>query len=368
MPMALIGVVSIRCGTMRKYLILAPHEFLENAKTAHGVIRYGTDEIVAVVDPDHVGKTVRDVLPHLQSDVPFVSGVQQGLALKPSALLIGVAPKGGALPQSWRNEILAAIDAKLEIVSGLHDLLSEDAEFAAAAQRNGTSIWDVRVPPPVPLFSGAAYDIKAPILLTVGSDCAVGKMTVSLELARAARERGKNSIFVPTGQTGIMIAGWGIAVDRVISDFAPGASEQLVLQADPNADLIVVEGQGSIYHPAYAPVTLALLYGCAPDALLLVVDPTRPSIESFNTPRLGYRELVDIYDRVCAPVKPAPVVGIALNTRAMTPAQAQAEIARAHDETGLPADDVVRNGPSVLYEAIAAHIVKRRPLGTEVLA
>ncbi|MDQ6929366.1 MAG: DUF1611 domain-containing protein [Candidatus Eremiobacteraeota bacterium] len=351
----------------RRYLILSPGEFAE-AKTAHGVIRYGTDEIAAVIDPDHDGKTVRDVLPHLRSAAPFVTDVEGGLAHAPTALLIGVAPQGGALPSTWRAQILLAIEAKLEIVSGLHDILSEDTEFSAAAQRNNVRIWDVRVAPPVPLFSGAAYDVKPPILLTVGSDCAVGKMTVSLEIARAARECGSTAVFVPTGQTGIMIAGWGISIDRVICDFAPGATEQLVLQASrEDADLIVVEGQGGINHPAYAPVTIALLYGAAPDALLLVADPTRATIGDFRTPRLSYQELIAAYESLCALVKPAFVAGIALNTRAMTAADAQAEIERAHAATGLPVDDVVRNGPHSLYNAIKPHIAKRRPLGAEVL-
>ncbi|MBC5815691.1 MAG: DUF1611 domain-containing protein, partial [Candidatus Eremiobacteraeota bacterium] len=247
-----------------------------------------------------------------------------------------------------------------------HDLLSEDAEFASAAQRAGTTIWDVRVPPEVPLFSGAVYDVKAPVLLTVGSDCAVGKMTVSLELVRAARERKCNAVFVPTGQTGIMIAGWGTSIDRVISDFAPGATEQLVLQSG-GADLIVVEGQGSIYHPAYAPVTLALMYGAAPDALVLVVDPTRPTIGNFRTPTLGYRELIAAYENIIAMVKPAPVVGIALNTRELSETAARAEIARARKETALPVADLVREGPFDFYDAIAPQISKRQPLSAEVL-
>ena len=352
----------------RRYLILAPNEFVENGKTAHGVIRYGSDDVVAVVDPLHAGKTVRDLLPHLESDAPIVSAVAAGLAFNPDALLIGVAPQGGALPQTWRDEILRAIDAKLEIVSGLHDLLGEDALFAAAAKRAGVRIWDVRVPPAVPLFSGAVYSVDAPILLTVGSDCAVGKMTVSLELARAARDRGKRATFVPTGQTGIMIAGWGISVDRVISDFAPGAAEQLVLQAAPESDLIVVEGQGSINHPAYAPVTLALLYGGAPDALVLVVDPTRRTIGNFSTPTLGYQELVAAYENVCGMVKPAKVAGLALNTRAMTKSDADAEIDRARTVTKLPVDDVVRYGPHAFYDSIAPNIIKQLPLTAEVLA
>ncbi|HET9394134.1 MAG TPA: DUF1611 domain-containing protein [Candidatus Rubrimentiphilum sp.] len=354
---------------MRRYAVFAPGEFENNAKTAHGVIRHSNDETVAVVDPTCAGRIVRDVVPYLDSNAPVVSSVAEALRFKPSSLLIGTAPKGGKLPAAWRAEVLAAIDAGLEIVSGLHDLLSEDPEFAAAARQRGVNLWDVRKPPEVPLFSGAAYDVKAPILLAVGNDCAVGKMTVMLELARAARDAGGSAEFVPTGQTGIMIAGWGIAVDRVIADFAPGASEQLVLEAakrDP--EYILVEGQGAINHPAYAPVTLALLFGCAPDALLIIADVKRTQIDVYGTPILSYRDLIRVHEDLCATVKPASVVGIALNTFGLTAQQAQAEIARAREETGLPADDVVRNGPDVLWSEVAPKLVKRHPLSAKVVA
>ncbi len=352
---------------MRKYLIFAPGEFAENAKTAHGVIRYSSDETVAVVDPVCAGRTVREVVPYLDSGAPIVASVAEALHYKPSSLLIGTAPKGGKLPAEWRAEILSAIDAGLEIVSGLHDMLSDDPEFVTAAQKRGVNLWDVRKPPEVPLFSGAVYDAKAPILLTVGNDCAVGKMTVMLELARAARDAGSRAEFVPTGQTGIMIAGWGIAIDRVISDFATGASEQLVLEAARrNPEYILVEGQGAINHPAYAPVTLALLFGCAPDALLLVADVKRTRMDTYGTPILSYRELIRLHEELCATVKPAAAIGIALNTYGLDAQHAQAEIARAREETALPADDVVRNGPDELWSALAPSLVKRYPLSAKV--
>ena len=350
----------------RRYVILAPDRFGTDAKTAHGVIAYGSDETVAVVDPSLAGKRVRDVLPYLRSDAPIVESLDSALPLSPTSLLVGTAPKGGGLPPDWRAWILEAIAAKLEIVSGLHDILGDDPEFAAAARRAGTTIWDVREPPPVPIFSGEVYGVRAPVLLAVGNDCAVGKMTVVLELARAARAAGRDARFVPTGQTGIAIAGWGISVDRVIADFAPGAGEQLVLHAArENADLIFVEGQGAINHPAYAPVTLALMTGCAPDALVLVCDPSRGAIESFDTPTLAYRELIALHEALLRAIKPAPVAGIALNTRALSEERARAEIVRAREETGLPADDVVRFGPERLYREIAPQLVKRPHLVAE---
>ncbi len=347
----------------RRYAILAPNLFETDAKTAHGVIRYGGDDVAAVIDPAHAGKSVREVVPLLASDAPIVATVAEALQRSPTALLIGTAPKGGGLPPEWRSAVLGAIAAKLEIVSGLHELLGEDREFHAAARAAGTTIWDVREPPEVPLFSGDVYGVDAPVVLTVGNDCAVGKMSVALELAAAARGAGRTPRFVPTGQTGILIAGWGISIDRVVADFAPGAAEQLVLYAGhEGADLIFVEGQGAINHPAYAPVTLALMTGCGPDALVLVCDPQRASIESYDTPTLSYADAIDLHERVLGTMKPASVVGIALNTRSLTVERARAEIARARDATGLPADDVVRFGAQQFYADIAGKLVKRPPL------
>jgi uncharacterized NAD-dependent epimerase/dehydratase family protein len=346
----------------RRYAILAPQRFVEDAKTAHGVIRYGEDDVVAVIDPAQAGRRVCDVVSYLHSEAPIVATVREALQFKPTALLVGTAPKGGGLPADWRASIAEGIAAQLEVVSGLHELLGEDREFRVAAQAAGTRIWDVREPPEVPLFSGEAYGIAAPIVLTVGNDCAVGKMSVSLETVRAANAAGRTARFVPTGQTGILIAGWGISVDRVIADFAPGAAEQLVLYAaHQGADLIVVEGQGAINHPAYGAVTLALMSGSAPDALILVCDPSRPHIEQYATPTLGYRELIALHETLIATLKPAKVIGIALNTRNYDDAGARAEIARAAQITGLPAEDVVRFGADAFYAAIAPAIVKRKP-------
>jgi uncharacterized NAD-dependent epimerase/dehydratase family protein len=343
---------------------MAPRLFAtRSAKTAHGVIAYSDDPTVAVIDPDHAGKRVRDVLPYLQSDAPIVATLDDALRYEPNALLVGVAPPGGALPATWRASIVRALEARLELVSGLHQFLAADAEFASAATASGATIWDVRATPPPRLFTGAGYAVGARVVLTVGSDCAVGKMTASLELTRAARERGVRARFVATGQTGIAIAGSGTAIDRVISDFASGATEELVLDNAPDADLLFVEGQGGINHPAFAPVTLALLYGSTPDALVLVHLATRTHVEDFGTPLLPLPELVTAYEALCATVKPTKVAGIALNTHGLDDDAARAAIERASRDTGLPCDDVVRNGPHALYDAmVPAFAEKRSPL------
>ena len=347
---------------MRKYIAYAPDLFATHgAKTAHGVIAYSIDETVVVVDPANAGKSVRDVLPYLGSAAPIVATIDEALAYGATSLLVGVAPPGGQLPERWRGDILRALAAGLDVVNGLHETFNDDPELVAVAREANATMWDVRVPPAVPLFSGAAYELAARIVLTVGSDCAVGKMTASLELMQAARARGERAVFVPTGQTGIMIAGWGIAVDRVISDFTPGAAEQLVLEGARLGDLLFVEGQGAINHPAYGAVTLGLLLGSAADALVLVHDVNRQSMANFNTPLLPLQRLIRLYEELADSVKPAPLIGIVLNTRGRSAEEAQGFIDTIAAETGLPTDDVVRNGPDQFYAAIAARIVKSQP-------
>ncbi len=344
----------------RRYAILAPGLFASrSAKTAHGVIAYAHDVTVAVIDPSHAAQRVRDVVPYLSSDAPIVATLDDALAYGPTALLLGVAPAGGALPGDWRGTIVRALEAGLELVSGLHEVLGDDPEFAAASRRGGARIWDVRVPPPPRLFRGAANGVAARVVLFVGSDCAVGKMTAALELNRAARERNVRATFVATGQTGILIAGGGIAIDRVIADFASGAAESLVTENAPDADLLFVEGQGGINHPAFAAVTLALLYGCAPDALILVHIATRTHIEDLAVPILPLRKLIELYEALCASVKPAKVCGVALNTYGLDDTYARSAIDDARAETGLPCDDVVRFGPHAFYDAIAPALAEK---------
>jgi uncharacterized NAD-dependent epimerase/dehydratase family protein len=348
----------------RRYAILAPQLFTtRSAKTAHGVIAYGRDATVAVIDPACAGTRVRDAVPYLASDVPVVPSLEAALRFAPTALLVGVAPPGGALPPDWRVTIRAAIDAGLDIVSGLHHMLGEDEEFAAAAADRGTAIVDVRVPPPPRLFGGEASRVPSFVVLTVGSDCAVGKMTASLELTRAANAAGCDARFLATGQTGILIAGSGVPVDRTISDFTSGAVEELVL-ANADAELLFVEGQGAINHPAFAAVTLGLLYGAAPDALVLVHLATRTHMDDYGTPLLSLPRLIDIYEGLCAAVKPARVAGIALNTFGLDDDGAHRAIDDAAALTGLPCDDVVRFGPEALYAAMAPNLRSK----TEALA
>jgi uncharacterized NAD-dependent epimerase/dehydratase family protein len=323
-----------------------------HAKTAHGILRYGPREVVCVVDEREAGRAANDVIPYARRPVPIVASVGEAVALGANVLVIGVAPFGGALTPEWRAALLEAIGAGMDVEAGLHTVLAEDPELAAAASESGVRLRDLRAAPPGLSVPGPDRpDVR--VVHTVGSDCAIGKMSVTLELDVAARARGLESAFVATGQTGIAIAGWGIAVDHVISDFVAGAAALLVEQGAERAPLLFVEGQGALGHPAYSGVTLGLLHGCKPDVLVLCHRAGSVDIDDYpGTPIPPLPELVETYERAAGWVRPARVAAIALNTRGMDHETARAEIARVREETGLPADDPVRFGGEALLEAI----------------
>jgi uncharacterized NAD-dependent epimerase/dehydratase family protein len=352
-----------RHSPTRRYVILAEGQFGEpGSKTAMGVIRYGRDAVVAVIDPSRAGRNVADWLgpPH---DIPVVATLAEALSKRPTALLIGIAPRGGRLPPAWRRTIIEAIDAGLDVVSGLHEFVTEDPELVGRAHERGVQLVDHRRPPGhLEVATGRAHRDGSRVVLTVGTDCAIGKMSVALELRRAARDAGLRAVFVPTGQTGIMIDGWGIAVDRVISDFVNGAAERLVEQAEGMGDWIFVEGQGSIDHPAYSAVTLGLVHGTAPHAMVLVHEPGRV-VHSGWEGRPGraaaikpLAEYIRLYESVADAICPARVACIALNTARLPESQARAEMARVEVETGLVTDDVVRFGAERLLDALRAQL------------
>jgi uncharacterized NAD-dependent epimerase/dehydratase family protein len=259
------------------------------------------------------------------------------------------------MPPEWRTWILEAIDADLEIVNGLHSMLNDDAEFVEHAAKHGVRLWDVRQPPvDIPLFSGKSLEVPQRIVATVGSDCAVGKKTTSIELAKAGRAKGIATEFIATGQTGVLIAGKGIAVDRVIADFLPGAAENLVLEAEPDSTVLIVEGQGSLWHPAYAAVTLGLLHGSAPEVLVLCHQEGRTAIEEPPYSKLpALTEMVATYEYMASTVRPAKVACISLNCKHLSADEARSAIERVEDETGLPTGDVWSGDGEKLWDAVA---------------
>lgn len=342
-----------------RYLIIADGDFAPmTSKTANSVIRYLPDRVVAVLDRTQAGKTAEDVL-GFGGAIPVVGSMREGLALKPDTVLIGIAPQGGRLPAEWHAWLAEALDAGCDIVSGLHTFLGDDPVLREKARASGRAISDLRKPPAdLPVASGLAKQVPGLVVLTVGTDCNVGKMTAQLQLTSALNAAGLRTHFVATGQTGIMIEGWGIAVDAVVADFIAGAAERITLEGGKDADVVLVEGQGSINHPGYSGVTLGLLHGSCPDALILCHQATRRYIGDYR--QAAWLELpplteyIKLYEMIGSAVHPTKVVGICLNTYDMGDDDARAACEKAGQETGLPATDPVRFDPKPLVDAIAA--------------
>jgi uncharacterized NAD-dependent epimerase/dehydratase family protein len=325
-------------------VVLAHEQFPDRAKTAVGVLRYADYDVTAVLDRARAGERVADHVPDV-ADAPIVERMTDALDTDPDALLIGIAPIGGGFDESWRPDVRAAIEAGCDVIAGLHYFLEDDEEFAALAAEHGVDLIDVRRPPDdLTVSGGRARDADADVILTVGTDCSTGKMTTTLELVAAARERGVDAGFVPTGQTGIMIAGWGVPVDRVIADFAAGAVEGMILDAAEEYDVLFVEGQGTIVHPAYSGVTCSLLHGAMPDALVMTHSAGREAIhgyEDFALPPVA--AYVDLYESLAAPVAPADVAVGALDTRAFDDDDAaRAAVEEYAAALDAPATDPVR--------------------------
>ena len=348
-----------------RYLILADHDFgVMTSKTANSVIRYHPRRVVAVLDRALAGKTSQDVL-GFGGAIPVISTVREALDLGANSVLIGIAPQGGRLPDEWHNWLREALEAGCDIVSGLHTFISDDAQLAELARKHGATITDARKPPAdIPVASGLAKDVEALVVLTVGTDCNVGKMTAQLQIVDQLRNRGVRTNFVATGQTGIMIEGWGTAVDAVVADFIAGATEQIVLRGAKNADVVLVEGQGSINHPGYSGVTLGLLHGACPDAMILCHQPTREYLGDYRTaswvkiPPLS--QYVRWYETIGGAVHPTRVIGIALNTFDLDEKMAREACEAATRDTGLPATDPVRFDPAPLIDAIIKTRDERR--------
>ncbi|WP_434521717.1 DUF1611 domain-containing protein [Halorubrum sp. AS12] len=336
--------------------VLAHEKFPDRAKTALGVLRYGDQDVRAVLDRDRAGDRVRDHVSDV-ADAPIVESFADAHAAADGdldALYIGIAPIGGGFDESWRSDVEDAIETGCDVVSGLHYFLNEDDELAALADDHGVDLVDVRKPDDdLTVATGASGDVDADVLLTVGTDCSVGKMTASLEIVAAARERGIDAAFVPTGQTGIMIAGWGNPIDRVVADFAAGAVEEMLVAVGDDHDLLVVEGQGSIVHPAYSAVTCGILHGSMADGLVLCHAAGREVVhgyESFDLPPIA--DYVDLYEDMAAPVHEASVVAGALNTKDVADDAAAADaVADFADEVGVPAADPVRHGAGAIVDA-----------------
>jgi len=337
-------------STAQRFVILTEgYSNPVTAKTGASVIRYREADVVAVLDAENAGRKAVDILGAGES-IPVVATLAE--ATGANTMLIGTAPTGGRLPDRWRAAISEALKTGLDIVSGLHDFIGDDEGFVTLAKENGAQIFDVRRNEETGVSIGQPLGDDYLRIHTVGHDCSIGKMVVTLELERALKSDGHDAKFLATGQTGIMVSGEGVPIDTVVADFVAGAAERLVLK-NKDHDILLIEGQGSLAHPMYSAVTLGLLRGSQPQGLILCFEAGReecggiPGRKLHNLPTLK-----NAYETVAHLVHPTEVIGIAMNGRKLTVEQAEAEKSRIREKMSLPVCDVFRDGPADLVEAV----------------
>lgn len=337
----------------RRIVILSQGYFGDfEAKTASGLIMYKPEEVVAVIDSDKAGKTVQEIL-GFEGDIPIVEDLEASLKFGPNALLIGIAPRGGKLPPEWRDQVKQALENGLDVISGLHDMLNEDSELSMIALLKKAKIWDLRESKKFNKVAiGDPKLIKAKVILTVGSDCKVGKMITAIEIAKEAKNRGWNPFFAATGQTGMVITGSGIPIDSIIGDFMSGALEEFLIEKSKSYDFLSIEGQGTLIHPGYSGVSLALIHGSLPDAMILCHFPGRRKLKNYDIMIPPLPELIKLHEEVAKPVKPCKVIGVSLNTQELPEEEAKEEIKKIEVETGLPTTDPIRFGCEKLVRAL----------------
>lgn len=317
---------------------------------------YRSSDAVAVLDSEQAGKTAGEIL-GFGGGVPVVGTMEEALEFDPEIAIVGSAPMGGVLDEELRSEILTCLRRGVDVVSGLHVFLEDDPEISEAMAASGSKVWDVRrVRGPFGVSKGDGCTTGARTVLVVGTDCNVGKMTVALELCRGAVERGVDAAWAATGQTGMIFRERGICIDRVISDFVGGATEELVNAEADGRQLLFVEGQGAIIHPGYAGVTLGILYGAMPDCMIMAHVAGRDRLKRLETPIRPLSELVELHERLMAPFKPSPVVALALNTNELDDAGARHSLETAQKETGLPATDVIRFSCGPVLDAVLDYL------------
>ncbi|MEQ8822332.1 MAG: DUF1611 domain-containing protein [Sumerlaeia bacterium] len=320
-----------------------------SAKTTRGVLLYSHHDSVGCVDSEAVGASTVERL-GAREDIPVKATVGEfldGSVARPDTLVVGATPVGGKLPAPMRQAVKDALKAGMDVWSGMHEFLVDDPEMVTLARETGAKIWDVRKPgKDLPVGSGACLETKCRRILAVGTDCAIGKMTAALEIRAAARKEGIHAAFVATGQTGMMIEGWGSPIDAIAGDFMAGCVERDVLRVAEDNDYVLIEGQGSLLHPGYSPVTLGLLHGCMPTDFLLCHQLGRTAIskrEHIAIPSLS--KMLEFYMDSVKPFGLAPrCIGVAINTWGHPEDAARSACEAAAQELGLPATDPSRFG------------------------
>ncbi len=313
------------------------------AKTGQGIVDWRPERVLGQLRLDGCGADLG--VPELS----VADAARQGAR----TLVIGTVSPGGVLPEQWASIICEALEAGLDVASGLHTPLGAIGAVAATAERNQRRLFDVRLPQRT-FAVGSGLPRAGRRLLTVGTDCAVGKKYTALALERAMRARGMDADFRATGQTGILIAGDGVAIDAVVADFISGAAEWLTPEAAPD-HWDVVEGQGSLFHPSFAGVSLGLLHGVQPHALVLCHEPTRRTLRNVTAPVPPVSAVVELNEQLARMVNDeATCIGVALNTAALDEADARRAVDALSTELELPVTDPLRFGADALVDALPA--------------
>ncbi len=325
---------------------------LINAKAAEGMIRYGMNPVVAVIDSHAAGKRVGDMC-KMDSDIPIVATLAEAIAMGAEVLALGTAPSGGRVPPEWMAVLQHAVDAGLSIVNGLHDPLND---VFGDQLKPGQWIWDIRTPQgELPdIATARAAMLNNTRVLMIGTDMAIGKMTAGLELHKSLRDLGADAIFLATGQIGISIMGTGIPLDAYRVDHAAGAVERMVME-NAGHDFLIIEGQGSLLHPG-STANLPLMRGSCCNAMILVHRAGMERLDTSGDIRIPpLRDVIELNEMTASAngaLTRSQVVGIALNTRDLSESEALGAIARTSEETGLPVTDPVRFGASVLAKGL----------------
>jgi len=335
---------------MRKMIILTEGlTNIQNAKTAINLIYYKPEEVLAIFDRGKKGESVKELL-GIDMTVPIIDD----LAAFPDAntLVLGVATPGGGYPDEWRRIILEAITRGMDIVSGLHNFLTDDKEFTEAAAKHNVKLTDIRKNNFRKVFKGTGFNDSVLRIQTVGNDCSNGKMITSYEIALELKRMGRDAKFVATGQTGILLEGDGIPIDAVVADFINGAAEEMVLQ-NQHHEILVIEGQASIVHPRYSSVTLGLLHGSMPHGLIMCYEMGRVNTKNLEHVKIPpMKTIIELYESMANVLHPCKVIGIAINGRKFTKAEVDLERERVKAEFNLPACDVMKHGAAELADAV----------------
>ena len=339
--------------SQKKKIVILSHgafNYIKN-KTGNMLIRYRTDEVIALLDRTKSGMTANDELGY-GGNIPVLDNFDACIDLEPDTLVIGNASQGGFISDDYRAEVIKAIEFGCDIISGMHHFINDDVEFVRLAEKHNVSLFDLRRPPAPPNFpKGSWHKRKIPVLLIVGTDCDTGKMTTAWEVSERLKSRGRKVEFIGTGQTGILLSGAGVPIDAVKADFMAGEIEYLIDKVSEDTELIIVEGQGALTNQYYAGVTLGLLHGAMPDYMLMTHDPAR-DLDVTDYPMATMRLVMDMHLDLMSNFKKSKFIGINLLTFKLSDEDAKKEIDKVKEEYSMATTDLIRYGSNELIETI----------------